>query len=269
MRTIPMRPTPRGFTLFELVVILALLVALLGLFLPAVQKIREAAARTKCQNNMRQITLATINLADSNNGALPPAVGDFPDAKANGSLFFHILPYIEQDNLYKLAGDDNGDRSPFNNGVCTYVIKTYVCPSDASGGAAPLYEGWLATGNYASNYLLFGLPGARFPASITDGTSNTIGFCERRQMCNQTPNAWAYSAETDWAPMFAYSSVAKFQVQPPAIQCNPALAQSSHPGGCPVGMCDGSVRMVHEALTATTWHFALTPNGGEVLGSDW
>ena len=53
------------------------------------------------------------------------------------------------------------------------------------------------------------------------------------------------------------------------IARQPRLLQSSHPGGCPVGMCDGSARMVYEALTPTTWHAALTPNGGEVLGSDW
>jgi prepilin-type N-terminal cleavage/methylation domain-containing protein len=263
------RPPRRGFTLFEVLVVLALLILALGLLLPAVQKVREAANRVSCQNNLKQVTLATVDCADTNNGRLPPAVGPYLKETLEGTIFFHILPYIEQDNLYKSAADDKGNHSAWNNAVYRQRIKTYECPSDASGGEGHLYGGWLATGSYAANFLAFGTAGGRYPASFADGTSNTIAFTERFQVCNQTPCGWAYGGETEWAPVFAYTSYAKFQVQPPPTQCNPALPQTAHAGGIQAALADGSVRTVSYDLTAQTWFFACTPAGGEVLGSDW
>src|ERR1700730_11841866 len=154
----PWRASPRGgrgFTLFELLVVLALLVVLLGLLLPAVQKVREAAARISCDNNLKQITLATINCADTYQGKLPPAMGSYLNATSDGTLFFFILPFIEQDNLYQSAGDGKGNFSPWTNSVYTATIRTYVCPSDGSGGQQHLYDGWLSTSSYAANFLAF------------------------------------------------------------------------------------------------------------------
>jgi prepilin-type processing-associated H-X9-DG protein len=259
----------RGFTLFELLVVLALLIVLLGLLLPVVQKVREAAARISCDNNLKQITLATINCADTYNGKLPPAMGTYLNANSDGTLFFFILPFIEQDNLYQVAGDGKGNFSPWTGSVYTATIRTYICPSDGSGGQQHLYDGWLSTSSYACNFLAFGTTGATFPASFTDGTSNTIMFAERYQMCNQTPCAWAYSGESEWAPAFNYSSLAKFQAQPGQTLCNSALAQGIHPGGIQVAMADGSVRAVTNSITPQTWYCACTPAGGELLGSDW
>jgi hypothetical protein len=255
--------------MFELLVVLVLLVLALGLLLPAVQRVREAANRIQCSNNLKQLGLATINCADANAGKLPPAVGSFPNATSDGTLFFYILPYLEQNNLYKSADDGQGNFSVWTNEAYTRRIKVFECPSDSSARNGRLVDDWLAPTSYAANFLAFGTNGAKFPASFTDGVSNTIMFAERHQICNQTPNGWAYSGESEWAPVFAYSSYAKFQIRPARDQCNPALPQAIHSGGIQVEMADGSARMVADGITAQTWYYACTPNGGEVLGEDW
>ena len=101
-----------GFTLIELLVVIAIIAILIGMLLPAVQKVREAANRMTCQNKLKQMTLATITMADTNQGTLPmggvsedtyypdQAGGKNTPYNARGNLFFFVLPYIEQGNLY-------------------------------------------------------------------------------------------------------------------------------------------------------------------------
>src|SRR5262249_339745 len=98
----------RGFTLVELLVVIAIIGILIGLLLPAVQKIREAAARIQCANNLKQITLANANCADTHEGIMPPGLGLYPNRMGSenngeGGLFLHLLPYVEQDNLYSAS----------------------------------------------------------------------------------------------------------------------------------------------------------------------
>jgi len=277
-------PSPafrRGFTLFQLLLLLALLAILLGLLLPAVQKVRAVARRTQDSNNLKQICLATINCTDTNAGKLPPVVGAYPNKDASvagngyGTLFFHILPYIEQDNLFKRGFDGTTYRVDAA-GVRDTVVKTYVSSSDPGGGKDLIYDGWLAKSNYAANFQVFGSPAtnslageSKFPASITDGTSQTIFFGERYQVCNGDPCAWGYDGGTAWVPAFAYLSKGKFQARPAAGQCDSALAQGLQAEGIEVGMGDGSSRLVAAGISPQTWWYALTPNGGEVLGPDW
>src|SRR5262249_12209245 len=135
-------------------------------------------------------------------------------------------------------------------------------------------------GSYAANFLVFGLVDEagnplslqgknRFPASITDGVSNTIFFAERYQMCNGDVNAWGYYGNYSWSPRFAYGTKARFQLAPAPADCDASVPQTSHATGMNAGLGDGSVRLLSAKLSSATWWHACTPNGGEVLGADW
>src|SRR5215471_7575206 len=140
----------RGFTLIELLVVIAIIAILIGLLVPAVQKVREAAARTQSTNNLKQMSLALHNIASTYDGKLPPSYGGFtpaPDANwqrsgAEGPIFFHMLPFIEQDNMYKSS------QCTFNGGPggklgyqlewagLPRIVKTYIAPADPTNSGA-------------------------------------------------------------------------------------------------------------------------------------
>jgi type II secretory pathway pseudopilin PulG len=248
--------------LIELLVILAIIAFLLAFLLPALAQVRRAASRTQSLNNLKQLALACHNANDTYR-VLPPLVGSFPQANQQGTLHFFLLPYLEQDNLYQQAGGQ-----VWKNGAYGTVIQVFVNPQDPSAPPGNRYKGWLATTSYPGNWMVF-KDGGSAVQRIVDGTSNTLMFAERYQMCNNQPCAWGYAAYHSWAPMFAFYSLAKFQSVPSPDQCDPTLAQSLSPAGIQAAFCDGSARIIADSVSPRTWWFLCDPSDGNPLNNDF
>jgi len=288
----------RGFTLIELLVVIAIIAILIGLLLPAVQKVRAAAARMSCGNNLKQLGVAVHNYASTYDSKLPP-VNSSTDSTPPGAAFatthFLLLPYIEQDNLYRIGLTNPGDTFdvavPGGSTVRQTLIKPFICPSDISidsAGISPQRDRNWTSSSYAANYQLLGtsvsgrahLPGYSI-GNIPDGTSNTLLFAEKPGGCTSDNGSlwslpgpqygWQYAAvfgnnasygSWNQLPMFGW---------PGANQntCDTGRAGGFHTGTIQVGMADGSVRGVSAAVTQATWQNAMTPNDGAVLGSNW
>jgi type II secretory pathway pseudopilin PulG len=223
-----------ALSLIELLVVIAIIAVLIGLLLSAIQKAREAAARTQSSNNLRQIGVG-IHHCQETYGALPPGFGFFPNGPGDttfqggapglGNVFFHLLPFIEQGNLYESTAEPgNGPPAspgmyytpygPVYPGVATAPVKLYQNPSDpgmsSSGlitGSTTAAEGWGACG-YAFNAQVFCQVDAdgnfegwwaspRIPQAFPDGTSNTILFAEKFTVCGDPKGP--YGAVSAWA----------------------------------------------------------------------
>jgi hypothetical protein len=229
-----------------------------GIAVPAVYQANADKDRQDNINNLKQLAIA-CHCAHDVNKQLPQTVGTY--TQKEGTLHYHLLPYLEQMNAY-------------NKNDLTANIPTMRNPADKSGPDSGVYKHTWATTNYAGNWLVFGggpqaKQLARIPVSFPDGTSNTLLFAERFQMCNGTPALWGYNELFYWAPIFAHYSQARFQIHPTQRECNPALAQSIFRDGIYVALADGSSRLVSDKVGATTWALVCHPSDGNPLPSDW
>jgi len=290
----------RGFTLIELLVVIAIIAILIGLLLPAVQKVREAAARMSCSNNLKQLGTAIHNYASANQDRVPGGVQGGLSGNPNypgNPFFFALLPFIEQDNVYRAVGQSGASWGSGGgvNGQSTQVEpKTYLCPSDSTHtqGARPTNPGGWPTMSYVRNYYMFDTGGGYQPqagghyytlskytiANIPDGTSNTVGISERYAYLptydwaalwthhGQDRFHWGYS---QWAPVYGPWGINLPQVGYKPNQAHPYYPNSGHSSSIQVMLMDGSVRGVTGAVSLTTWTYAIQPDDGQVLGSNW
>jgi prepilin-type N-terminal cleavage/methylation domain-containing protein len=232
-----------AFTLIELLVVIAIIGILIALLLPAVQKVREAAQRVQCSNNLKQLGIATHSLHDVNN-VLPPLTAPAqtkaitipgPYQAVGFTVFDWLLPFIEQDAMFQRA-NYNADTyigGPGWGYVGCNPVKTYLCPAEPEP-TGPLGYGMASSangpatkwsyGNYAANYYVFGDPNkptvegaARIPGSFPDGTSNVIVYTERYGTCGTSGNPDASStycnlwgdSDSAWRPTFCVNLISQ------------------------------------------------------------
>lgn len=239
----------KAFTLIELLVVIAIIAILIGLLLPAVQKVREAAGKTQSKNNLKQLALAVHNCHDVFQ-ITPPMFGVVGTQVAGGgagggnqaSFFFNLLPYIEQESLFKLGKDVarstaiKGLNNPLdptwsaNNGV--YTLPASV-PLWIAGGLTNPWPNWANQANatstnkwglssYSANFQVFGDKGAKF-TGISDGLSHTVIIGERFAVASR-----ATGTPTEGAGLWAYGTPPVVTSYANAANPIPVLATSTY-----------------------------------------
>jgi prepilin-type N-terminal cleavage/methylation domain-containing protein/prepilin-type processing-associated H-X9-DG protein len=297
----------RGFTLIELLVVIAIIAVLIGLLLPAVQRVREAANRSSCSNNLKQLGLALHNYHGIYS-RFPPGQTDSPKKHVWGA---YVLPLLEQDNLYRGYRFDVHWYDAPNQPLVTIQLKVMQCPSAQANrtetksdrpvgvtwsaacgdyGATGNVDPALVTAGYipgplppANNGVLIAVTGTRI-ADITDGTSQTVMVSEiagrptyyvtGHKIIPEGDPAFhpVYGAGwADWDNGFQLHGASPDGLTSPgpcAINCtNNKGFYSFHPAGVNALFADGSVQFLREGLDIKVAAALVTRNGSEVVSA--
>jgi prepilin-type N-terminal cleavage/methylation domain-containing protein len=255
----------RGFTLIEFLVVIAIIVILIGLVIPATRRSCGAAHRVRCQNNMKQILLAMHNHADTHPGTKTLPAGCFGAAERSPeqrlSWLVELLPYLEESTLFQQIDPKRGfdpqateTRKPITMLRCSLAadtqepITTYVAMAGIGDEAVTRPGGSALNG-------IMGYNRATTFAEITDGTSNTIAVAETHSYVG----VWAQGGT---------ATLRAFDPQNPNLFGESGWFGSPHHGGFTAGYADGSVRFIRFTVSPSIFADHVTIAGGETSTLD-
>jgi prepilin-type N-terminal cleavage/methylation domain-containing protein len=270
-----------AFTLVELLVVVAIIAVLIGLLVPAVMKVREAAVRVESMNNLRQMCIGTQHFASAHDNLIPSVDGGPRSPNPNLSVHAALLPFVEAEIARQMM---SGTRTSF------FLVKTYLSPADPTRSAS-IWDQQMVS-SYAANTCSFG-DSSRLPGSFADGTSNTILFAEHYAYdCNGT-SFFTFVVHGSLSPSVHRATFADprsdllpvttghppvtttvvpgvtFQVTPSRKDCSAAVAQTPHRSGMLVGLGDGSARVLAPTISPAAYWGAVTPAAGELPADGW
>jgi prepilin-type N-terminal cleavage/methylation domain-containing protein/prepilin-type processing-associated H-X9-DG protein len=296
----------RGFTLIELLVVIAIIAILIGLLLPAVQKVRDAAARAKCQNNLKQIGLALQGYHDVNRqfppGYVSGVTSEGDDTGPGWGWAAYLLPHMEQQPLFNQINFALPIEAPANAAARVVLVPSYLCPADTAPNAFPVGPRsmtgqlvsttcTLAPASYTGSFgvtepgvdgegVFFRNSQIRI-ADITDGTSQTLVAGER---------SYRY-AETTWVGAVTGSNLVPSSGSPLPLEVDVAANfvlshagemlsgaarpyeinnySSNHSGGAMFLFADGHVRFLTSSTDSTTLEALATRSGGETIQGEY